>query len=60
MSAPVEPRLEDVLQEALAAVDQQYQDVFGPPNTWSQGAVGQYLIDCRLARMRATNWGEAA
>ncbi|WP_030292286.1 hypothetical protein [Streptomyces katrae] len=61
MSAPVEPRpAADLLQDALAAVDTQYQGVFGSPASWSPAVVGEYLIDCRLARLRATNWGEAA
>ncbi|WP_327300432.1 hypothetical protein [Streptomyces goshikiensis] len=60
MSAPTEPRPEDVLQQALAAEDQWYRDLFGPQNTWSETVVVQYLIDCHLARQRATNWGEAA
>lgn len=61
MSAPTEPRPEgDLLQDAIAAEDQHYQDLFGPPAGWSSTVVGEYLIDMHLVRMRATNWGEAA
>ncbi|MFJ3200950.1 hypothetical protein [Streptomyces sp. NPDC086989] len=60
MSAPSEQRPEDVLQAALAAEDQWYRDLFDPQNTWSSTVVGQYLIDCHLARQRATDWAEAA
>jgi len=60
MNAPAEQRLEDRLQAALAAEDKHYQDVFGPPETWSPVIVERYVTDCHLARQRATDWAEAA
>ena len=60
MSAPTEQRPEDVMQAALVALDQEYQQVHGLPQTWSVAVIGSYAIDAHFARMRATNWGEAA
>jgi hypothetical protein len=60
VSAPVEVRQEDVVQAALAKADTEFQELFGPPNSWSQLVVGAYQLDQHIARQRATNWGEAA
>ncbi|MEU7066950.1 hypothetical protein [Streptomyces sp. NPDC046161] len=61
MSAPTEPRpTADVVQDALAKADFAFQELFGPPDLWSEAVLTEYRLDQHIARMRAANWGEAA
>lgn len=60
MSAPTEPRQEDVVQAALARADFEFQELFGSPALWSEAVCAAYRLDQHIARQRATNWGEAA
>ncbi|MEW2415349.1 hypothetical protein AB0953_16760 [Streptomyces sp. NPDC046866] len=60
MSAPVEPRQEDVVQAALDGVLLAYEADFGPLASWSDAVWSSYRIDQHVARMRATNWEAAA
>jgi hypothetical protein len=56
VSAPTEPRREDVVQAALARVDFAFQELFGLPALWSEAVCAEYRLDQHIARMRATNW----
>lgn len=61
MSAPTEPRpTADVVQDALAAADFAFQELFGPPALWSEAVLTEYQLDQHIAWMRATNWETAA
>jgi hypothetical protein len=60
VSAPTDPRHEDVVQSALAAADFAFQELFGSPAVWSEAVCAEYRLDQHIARQRATNWGEAA
>lgn len=61
MSAPVGPRPEaDIVQDALAKADFNFQELFGPPALWSPAVFAEYGLDQHTALMLATNWGEAA
>jgi hypothetical protein len=60
VSAPTEPRWEDMVQAALAEADSAFVDLFGPPAMWSEVVCAEYRLDQHIARQRATNWGEAA
>lgn len=60
MSVPTEPRLEDIVQTALARADFAFHELFGPQPLWSEAVWVEYRLDQHIARQRATNWGEAA
>ncbi|WP_327307938.1 hypothetical protein OG730_34700 [Streptomyces sp. NBC_01298] len=56
MSAPTEPRpVADVVQDALIAAANEFQELFGPPATWSGTVWLEYRLDQHIARQRATN-----
>lgn len=60
MTAPAALRPEDVVQAALAAADFQFQELFGPPDLWSEAVQVEYRRDQHIARQIATNWEDAA
>ncbi|MFI5985114.1 hypothetical protein ACIBEA_30135 [Streptomyces sp. NPDC051555] len=60
MTAPLEPRHEDVVQAALAKADFAFQELFGPPDLWSEAVQIEYRRDQHVARLIATRWEEAA
>jgi hypothetical protein len=49
-----------VVQDALAAADFAFQELFGPPALWSEAVLTEYQLDQHIAWMRATNWETAA
>lgn len=60
MTAPLEPRREDIVQSALAKADFAFQELFGPPEIWSEAVWMQYRLDQHTAKRIATSWEEAA
>lgn len=60
MTTPTEPRIEDVVQAALAKADFAWQELFGPPALWSATVCAEYRLDQYIARQIATNWEAAA
>ncbi|MFI8448191.1 hypothetical protein [Streptomyces erythrochromogenes] len=60
MSAPESRPEADIVQDALAAADVAFRELFGPPAGWSDNVLAAYQRDQRWARQLATNYGEAA